>query len=147
MKKLLIAIGLFVTLAAPSLKAKAEDLIYRCDLRDGSSYHLSWNQNGDVFTPDFERPGKDPITKPKVGNDLGLSERLHTAEGVASAEIYFNTPEGLFTLGRMDRQGVISGYIEVKKPGEEETYEECVNKTFYSNFSNPQMFENFTVVD
>lgn len=143
MKKPFIAFALLTALSAP---VHAE-LVYQCMVKDNTNFELDRNAETDTWTLNISIPGQDTQKAVKKGNNLGIGERLHSAEGVATAEIYFYTGGGDYTLGRMDRQGVISGYIQVQKKGQEEIYEECLKESFYANFSTPHMFDNFTNVD
>lgn len=150
--KFIVAVLLWVVLTSPF--AHAEDvpqvqpptIVFHCMIENNTMFELERAANNDTWTLNVTVPSFPTQSATRPGTAMAYGEQHHKAEGVTSVEVYFDTGTAFYTFGRRDKEGKITGYVQVQRDGKE-TYGDCLEESFFGNFQIPNLFDNFNYVD
>jgi hypothetical protein len=138
------AMGAELVRAAPQVN----DVVFSCGFANGSKLEVSRNPKTDMFTlrygTDLSAPSEQVI---KLGNNMGTSLHQSGPENSVGREVYFTVGEKFYTVGYVDKAGVISGYFLLTESTTELVYEDCTQGTVKSKFGDYELFKNLTEVD
>lgn len=144
----LLALGLAANVSANQVVTVPEDLVLKCETKDGKHIQVSRNPVTDVFTILY---GED-LRKPEysvaaAGNNIGKSFRYSAEEGTDNREIYIVAGRSMTTVGVNDQRGVITGYLYEQVEMVRTLNAECKPEKLVSHFDRDEYFINLTEVD